>query len=499
MVHALVHGDVSFIVDDGLGHRGAEARFEKIEVAAFVGLQDMAREHPAVAAFVPRRRRRPGGFAAREFFIAHVEVDRARRHIDADRVAALHQRQRAADRRLRRAVQQAAAVAGAAHARVRQTQHVFHAELEQLGRDRQHAPLGHAGAFGAGVAQDEDVVAGDVEVRVIDGALQRRVVVEDERAAGVLEQVRRAGAGLDDDAVGGEVAAQHGQRALGVDRVRQRPDHVVVEDLGAGDVVADGLAVDGARAGLQMAFDALQQRRQSAGVEEVFHQVAVAARPDVGDHRHLAAGGIEVVQRHRVAGAATHRDQVNDGVGRAAHRHRTGDAVVEVGARQQLGWRQVFLDHGDDATAAFGAHADVVGVGRRNRGGAGQRQADGFGDAHHRRRGAHRHARAMAARDAGFHFEPRVVGQAAGSALVPILEGVAARAQHLAAPVAAQHWPGGQVDERQAHRQRAHREAGRGLVAAAHQHRTIDRVRAQQLFGFHGEEVAIEHRRRLDQ
>jgi hypothetical protein len=40
--------------------------------------------------------------------------------------------------------------------------------------------------------------AGDVEVGVVDGLLQRRVVVEHQRRAGVLQVLRRAGAGLDD-------------------------------------------------------------------------------------------------------------------------------------------------------------------------------------------------------------------------------------------------------------------------------------------------------------
>ncbi len=79
-----------------------------------------------------------------------------------------------------------------------------------------------------------------------------------------------------------------------------------------------------------------------------------------------------------------------------------------------------------------------------------------------------------------------------------ILEGVRARAQHLPPPVAAQHGAGRQVDERQAHAERAHRETRRGLVAAAHQHGAVDGMAAQQLFGFHRQEVAVEHGRRLD-
>ena len=59
--------------------------------------------------------------------------------------------------------------------------------------------------------------------------------------------------------------------------------------------------------------------------------------------------------------------------------------------------------------------------------------------------------------------------------------------------------PAGQIDRRQAHGDRAHDQPRRGLVAAAEQHRAVDRVRAQQLLGLHRQEVAIEHGRRLDE
>ncbi len=41
--------------------------------------------------------------------------------------------------------------------------------------------------------------------------------------------------------------------------------------------------------------------------------------------------------------------------------------------------------------------------------------------------------------------------------------------------------------------------AGRGLVAAAHQHRAVDRMAAQQFLGLHRQEIAIEHGGRLDE
>ena len=66
-------------------------------------------------------------------------------------------------------------------------------------------------------------------------------------------------------------------------------------------------------------------------------------------------------------------------------------------------------------------------------------------------------------------------------------------------PVAAQHRPGRHVDRRQSHRDRAHDEARGGLVAAAHQHRAVDRMTAQKLLAFHSEEISIEHGRRFDE
>ena len=159
--------------------------------------------------------------------------------VDRDQVAGPHQRQRPADVRLGRDVQDAGAVAGAAHARVADPHHVAHALLQQLLRDRQHAPLGHAGAaLRAGVAQHQHVRGGDVEALVVDRGLHRRIVVEDERRPGVAQQLGRAGARLDDAARGREVAAQHRERALGIDGGVDAADDVVVEHLGAGDVLA---------------------------------------------------------------------------------------------------------------------------------------------------------------------------------------------------------------------------------------------------------------------
>ena len=85
----------------------------------------------------------------------------------------------------------------------------------------------------------------------------------------------------------------------------------------------------------------------------------------------------------------------------------------------------------------------------------------------------------------------------AGAQFRPVLPDVRSRPQRRAAPVAAQHRTGRHEHRGQVHRRGAHDQARRRLVAAAHQHRAVDRVRPQQLLGLHRQEIAVQHRRRL--
>ena len=79
----------------------------------------------------------------------------------------------------------------------------------------------------------------DVELRVVEPGVHVVVVLEHHRRAGVLQQPRVGGGRLDHGAARREVAAQHGEPTFGLDRVVERPDDVVVVDLGAGDVLAE--------------------------------------------------------------------------------------------------------------------------------------------------------------------------------------------------------------------------------------------------------------------
>ena len=89
------------------------------------------------------------------------------------------------------------------------------------------------------------------------------------------------------------------------------------------------------------------------------------------------------------------------------------------------------------------------------------------------------------------------IADVAGAALVPVFPRVGAGAQLLAGIVAAEHRPGREEDHRHAGAERAHDQRRRGLVAAAHQHRAVDRLAADLLLRLHRQQVAVEHGGRL--
>src|SRR2546430_1457894 len=80
-------------------------------------------------------------------------------------------------------------------------------------------------------------------------------------------------------------------------------------------------------------------------------------------------------------------------------------------------------------------------IGRRDRGGARERQPERLGDDGHRRGSAHGHARAGGTCDTCLHIVPLSLSDVAGFLLGPVFPDVGARAENLAAKVAAHHRP----------------------------------------------------------
>src|SRR6516225_1211834 len=114
-------------MDLGVGNR--VAALEDVEIAAFVCLTCVLREDRAESPPVARWGRPPRGATERELLVADMQREPPRRDVDLDRVAVLDQRERAPDKGFRRDVQNARAVARAAHTRVRNPQHVADAFL----------------------------------------------------------------------------------------------------------------------------------------------------------------------------------------------------------------------------------------------------------------------------------------------------------------------------------------------------------------------------------
>ena len=186
----------------------------------------------------------PLSAAAREFGVTHFQFQFARFDIEFNQVAFAHQRQRPADVRLRRHMQHAGAVRGAAHARVRNTHHVAHAFFQQLFRNRQLPPFRHAGAAErAAVLQHQHGVFIYHQAVAIDPRVHFVVILEHHRRTGVFVQMRFGSGGLDYRAVGREVAAQHRQPAGGRHRIGARANHIFVINLAAREIFAQCLAV----------------------------------------------------------------------------------------------------------------------------------------------------------------------------------------------------------------------------------------------------------------
>ena len=82
--------------------------------------------------------------------------------------------------------------------------------LQQLLRDRQLAPLRHAGrADRTRVLQHDHGIGGDVEVFAVDARRHVGVVLEHDGRSAMLQQVRFHRGRLDDRAIRREVAGQH--------------------------------------------------------------------------------------------------------------------------------------------------------------------------------------------------------------------------------------------------------------------------------------------------
>ena len=216
---------------------------------------------------------------------------------------------------------------------------------------------------------------------------------EHHRPALVLEQLRVGGRALEDRAPGREIAEQRDQAALRLERLVARRDDGAVDIAGLvrGETLAERVAGDGQAIEMQQRLQLAQQRAHAAGGEEILH-VAVADRLEIDQHRRRVGELVELVERHLHAGAAGDRGEMDDRIGRAAERQQHAQRVLDRLRVDDAVGRHLRADQVDRRRAGRLGGAQPVGVHRRDRGGAGQDQAERFGDAGHGRGGAHHRA-----------------------------------------------------------------------------------------------------------
>src|SRR5690606_28857412 len=331
-----------------------------------------------------------------------------------------------------------------------------------------------------------------VQVGRVEPGVHVLDAVEDDGPAAVAQQFGRGGGGLDDGAVGGEAAAQHGDAGVGQQRFGAPPDHGVVRDLGPLQGGGERFAGDGDRGRVGQVGDLLEHGARAARPEQVVHQVAPGGL-QVDQERDAGAGAVEVVEGQLDAEPAGDGEQVDDGVGGAADGGQGDDRVEERGAGHHLAGPAALADHLDHEAAGVVRALQQPAVGGGGAGGAGDGHAERLGHDGHGGGGAHGVAVPAAADHGRLGRQERLAGEVPGPYLLAEPPHVGAAAERDAAEMAGEHGSAGHHDGGQVDGGGGHQQGRDGLVAAAEQHDAVDRVGAQHLLGGHGGEVAPEH------
>ena len=153
--------------------------------------------------------------------------------------------------------------------------------------------------------------------------------------------------------------------------------------------------------------------------------------------------------------------------------------------------RELRADQLDRRGAGRLGGAQAVGMHGGDRRGAGQTKAERLGEAGHGRGGAHHRAGARRHRELALDLGDFVGVDVAGAVARPEAPAIGAGAEPLAAIPPGHHRPGDQRDGGTIGGDRAHQLRRHGLVAAAHQHHRVHRLRPDHLLGVDRHQVAV--------
>ena len=332
-----------------------------------------------------------------------------------------------------------------------------------------------------------DVAGGDSRHGVL-------LALEDLGGAAVAQHLVGHGALLDHGAVGGEVAEEHGQAAGGVVGLVEGPDHVVVDDAGAGHGLGDGAAghAEGGAVHEAGVDELLHDGLDAAGVVQVFHVVS-AGRRELADVRHPRRDLVDALQVELEAGLGGDRRQVQHGVGAAAQAGVGGQGVADRRVREEVARLEVGGQHVHDLGAGVLGEAQALAVGRRDRAVAGQRHADDLGEAVHGVGGEHARARAAGGAGAALDGLEALVVERAGLVAAHGLEH-AVEVDGAPVQVAGEHRPAADHDGRHVEAHGGHEHAGHDLVAGGHEHERVEGVGDGHRLDRVGDELAAGQR-----
>ena len=171
------------------------------------------------------------------------------------------------------------------------------------------------------------------------------------------------GAALDDAAIGGDVAPQNLQTTGLRIGIIDGTDGLVVQDVSALDVLAEGLAGDGGDIEVQQTLlgQLCLHGRDAAGGVEVGH-VGGACGGQMAEVRGLGAYLIEKLQIDRHTGLVGDGQQVQNGIGGAAQRHIAGQRIADGALVDDLAGGDTLLHHIHDGHTGVFCQLQPLGV-----------------------------------------------------------------------------------------------------------------------------------------
>src|SRR5690349_5715422 len=157
-----------------------------------------------------RGRRSPLSPPLLKYCILYFEAELPCRHIKANHVAGFRQRQRTTDCRFRRDMQNHRAVGCAAHACVRNADHVLHSPAQQLWWQRHVSHFRHTGiTAGPAVLENHDTVFVDIQTVVDHSRVKIFDVLKYNRSPSMAQQMLTRSRRFDHCSIRSEVASHY--------------------------------------------------------------------------------------------------------------------------------------------------------------------------------------------------------------------------------------------------------------------------------------------------